>query len=505
MMIEQNTNYAYKLKYMQNPNFDKVRDLAKQFFRDLPEQLQNELHESLKRGVDLLDSEPLMLTYLFSFGKMHQAKLYYAFSKLPEDFLQQDEINIIDYGCGQALGTICYIDFLRELGYSQKIKTITLIEPSELVLKRAALHASVFFPNAEIKTINKTFDDLTSSDIVCSEETPTLHILSNVLDMLSFDLKRFATLIKKNICGFNQFVCVGPYFCNLEKDQRMELFCKMLKGNIFYSKSFSKYELFPDKAWTAQITNFSVEKKFDEYKKKLELAKKGNALAQLELGRLYYMGDGVNKDYKKAIEWFRKAAEQGNAKAQWNLGLCYKNGKGVDKNYGKAVAWSRKAAEQGNASAQFYLGYSYCFGSGIRKDSKKAVEWFKKSAEQEYANAQFSLGVCYINGVGVDKDYEKAVEWFRKAAEQGNASAQFSLGLCYKKGKGVDKNYEKAAEWFRKSAEQGNAEAQFNLGLCYKNGDGVEKDCKKAVEWFRKAAEQGNTNAQYNLGVCDKN
>ena len=140
MMIEQNTNYAYKLKYMQNPSFDKVRDLATQFFLELPEQLRNELYESLKRGVDLLDSEPLMVTYLFSYGQMHQAKLNYAFGKMPEDILQQDEINIIDYGCGQALGTICYADFLREKGYSQKVKQITLIEPSEMVLKRATLH-----------------------------------------------------------------------------------------------------------------------------------------------------------------------------------------------------------------------------------------------------------------------------------------------------------------------------------------------------------------------------
>ena len=34
-MKEQNTNYAYKLKYLENPTFDKVRDLAAQFVREL--------------------------------------------------------------------------------------------------------------------------------------------------------------------------------------------------------------------------------------------------------------------------------------------------------------------------------------------------------------------------------------------------------------------------------------------------------------------------------------
>ena len=110
MMIEQNTNYAYKLKYMNNPTFDKVRDLSTKFYRELPQALQDELYEALNRGIDILDSEPQMTAYLFAFGKMHQSKLDYAFGKLPKEFLEQLEINIIDYGCGQALGTMCYAD-----------------------------------------------------------------------------------------------------------------------------------------------------------------------------------------------------------------------------------------------------------------------------------------------------------------------------------------------------------------------------------------------------------
>lgn len=160
-MIEQNTNYAYKLKYLENPTFDKVRDLAAQFVYELPRQLQNELYEALNRGVDILDSEPQMVTYLYSFGKMHQAKLQYAFDKLPSEFLQQDEINIIDYGCGQALGTMCYADFLNNNGYSQKVKNITLIEPSEMCLKRADYGKAVLQNLSQrlTKEFGKGFDE----------------------------------------------------------------------------------------------------------------------------------------------------------------------------------------------------------------------------------------------------------------------------------------------------------------------------------------------------------
>jgi hypothetical protein len=259
MMIEQNTNYAYKLKYMDNPTFDKVRDLSTKFYRELPQALQDELFEALNRGIDILDSEPQMTAYLYAFGKMHQAKLNYAFKQLPKEFLVQPEINIIDYGCGQALGTMCYADFLNEKGYSQKVKNITLIEPSEICLKRAALHASVFFPDAEIKTVNKKFDDLTQDDIVCTEGAPTLHILSNVLDMLNFNLERFAELVKGCLKGYNQFVCVGPYFGkDSDRSKRMDEFANNLMEDIIYTVDLNSYEFDPNYSWTCMVRCFGV-------------------------------------------------------------------------------------------------------------------------------------------------------------------------------------------------------------------------------------------------------
>ena len=239
MIIEQNTNYAYKLKYMDNPTFDKVRDLSTKFYRELPQALQD--------------------AYLYAFGKMHQAKLNYAFKQLPKEFLVQPEINIIDYGCGQALGTMCYADFLRENGYEQKVKTITLIEPSEICLKHAALHASVFFPDAEIKTVNKKFDDLTQDDIVCNEETPTLHVLSNVLDMLNFNLDRFAELVKGCLKGYNQFVCVGPYFGkDSDRSKRMDDFANNLMEGIIYTVDLNSFEFDPNYSWTCMVRCFGV-------------------------------------------------------------------------------------------------------------------------------------------------------------------------------------------------------------------------------------------------------
>ena len=104
----------------------------------------------------------------------------------------------------------------------------------------------------------------------------------------------------------------------------------------------------------------------------------------------------------------KKAAEQGHAEAQFNLGVCYETGDGVAKNSKEAVKWYRKAAEQGHANAQNNLGFCYGTGEGVTKNSKEAVKWYRKAAEQGLAGAQSNLGVCYYNGNGVTKNYKEA-------------------------------------------------------------------------------------------------
>ena len=231
-------------------------------------------------------------------------------------------------------------------------------------------------------------------------------------------------------------------------------------------------------------------------------AEQGDAMAQNTLARCYKNGEGVAKDLNKSVAWYTKAAEQGDVTAQNTLAQCYENGEGVAIDLVKAAYWYKKVAEQGDATAQLNIGLCYETGEGVVKDSQRAVYWYIKAAEQGEAIAQTNLGVCYSNGEGVAKDQKKAVELYIKAAEQGEAIAQFNLGVCYSNGEGVAKDLKKAVEWYTKAAELGYATAQFNLGSCYFYGLGVEKNLKKAVEWHTKAAEQEFSDAQFNLGVC---
>lgn len=76
------------------------------------------------------------------------------------------------------------------------------------------------------------------------------------------------------------------------------------------------------------------------------LAGKGDALAQVYLGVMYFKGQGRPQDYAEAVKWYRKAAEQGHALAQVYLGVMYFNGNGVPRDNVKAHMWYDLAAAQ---------------------------------------------------------------------------------------------------------------------------------------------------------------
>jgi TPR repeat protein len=70
---------------------------------------------------------------------------------------------------------------------------------------------------------------------------------------------------------------------------------------------------------------------------------------------MYFLGQGVKKDERKAAKWFHIAAESNYPLAQHTLGVMYENGKGVNKDRRKALKWYRMAADRGYVDAKSAL------------------------------------------------------------------------------------------------------------------------------------------------------
>lgn len=145
----------------------------------------------------------------------------------------------------------------------------------------------------------------------------------------------------------------------------------------------------------------------------------------------------LNRECLEKIEYCKKKNEQnkliyqinienakkGDEKAQYVIGYMYHKGKGVPKNYVKAADWYKKAAEHKNTKALNNLAYLYQKGKGVNKDIHKAEQLLLKSAKQGDDVACLNLGILYQTGKLGTANMENAEYWYRKAMDKGNPTA----------------------------------------------------------------------------------
>jgi TPR repeat protein len=225
-----------------------------------------------------------------------------------------------------------------------------------------------------------------------------------------------------------------------------------------------------------------------------------DAEGMFKRGEQFFFGQGVPQDYRKAREWYQKAAEAGSTAAMFILGKLYSDGLGVVRDDAQALAWFRKAADAGDSDGMNGVGFMYWAGRGVAQDYAQARQWYQKAADAGNAGGMYNLGVLYNKGQGVSQDYARALEWYRKAADAGAADAMNSVGFAYWAGQGVSRDYAQARQWYQKAADAGDNEAMRNLGVLYENGKGVPQDYVQARQWYQKAAAAGNVRAMLNLG-----
>ncbi len=97
---------------------------------------------------------------------------------------------------------------------------------------------------------------------------------------------------------------------------------------------------------------------------------------------------------KEAFELFRQAVEQGDKNSLFNLGYCYDEGIGTEKNIRKALYWYKKAAKEGVLAAYSNIAIHY---SSIG-DFKQAKRWFLDAFKKGYKDAAFDLAKLGLEG-----------------------------------------------------------------------------------------------------------
>jgi hypothetical protein len=205
----ENSDYSQKLRKIKNITFYKIIEISAKYVEKFIN--ESDIWKSLKRGENILKTERQLYQYNKSFGYKHISKLEDAFDNLKLNKNKRITINIIDWGCGQALATCVFMDYIKEEKLKINIANIILIEPSEIALSRGILHIDVLKENEiNITPVNKELDNLEQSDLKFDNDNPTLHLFSNILDMESFNLDKLLEIISNSQKGSNVFLCTSP-------------------------------------------------------------------------------------------------------------------------------------------------------------------------------------------------------------------------------------------------------------------------------------------------------
>ena len=156
-------------------------------------------HPELNNGISLLQSEDGMNAYMAAYGEMHIAKCRAALQNFPFDKLK-GSIEIIDWGCGHGVGSLCVLDTLSQRDKLQWIKRVTLIEPSPATLGRAVINVtqatggSVAVLPLNYYLPGNADNVLQGVDYVAQH---VIHVFSNILDINGIDLAQLACMIPR--------------------------------------------------------------------------------------------------------------------------------------------------------------------------------------------------------------------------------------------------------------------------------------------------------------------
>ncbi|MBP3829319.1 MAG: hypothetical protein J6E29_01125 [Prevotella sp.] len=242
---------------IKNISFNKIRIIAVDKISRLSDEEKDSLWNKLRRGIALLEIDEELDYYLYAYGNMHRDKIVAALSNFTWRDFENRHIQIVDWGCGQALATICFFDFLNEKDIKCHIDKIVLIDSSKASLKRAITHVSCYGQvdeETDIVSIDKRINNIKPTQIVSDSEL-TIHFFSNILDIPNINLRDLARKVQGCSRLESLVICVGP---NNNFNKRITLF------SSFFSEKEMVYEAEHDVTneceYTAKYSIFTINK-----------------------------------------------------------------------------------------------------------------------------------------------------------------------------------------------------------------------------------------------------
>lgn len=160
----------------------------------------------------------------------------------------------------------------------------------------------------------------------------------------------------------------------------------------------------------------------------LRAAKLGYPTGYFQLAEMLFYGQGYKKDKKRALRFLKKgyklekkSEEHFNCTAQ--LGYYYESGTVVKASIRKAMKYYKEAADKGCPTAMYNLALCYMGKKNAKRYSKTIISLLTKATEENYPDAFAELARIFLEGKITEKDDDLYRYWgslaFKKKSMRG--------------------------------------------------------------------------------------
>lgn len=155
---------------------------------------------------------------LIAYGALYSAQHFFRFrhllalvqkkSRYPER--QRVSLNVIDYGCGQGLATLAFLEHLH-FQQSELDIDVHLVEPSPLSLRAARdfVTAAAARCSGEVRVHTHQFSLDSVPTWVFEVSRQTVHLFSNILDIAGSGMFNLRALLQQIRCAPGNHLCLG--------------------------------------------------------------------------------------------------------------------------------------------------------------------------------------------------------------------------------------------------------------------------------------------------------
>lgn len=270
----------------------------------------------------------------------------------------------------------------------------------------------------------------------------------------------------------HNYYCLEKYMTENYNDELIQLLTERANQNKPYSLLHMAM---------LYLLGLKLDKDFD---RGIELIKKSISVECSEAYYLMAMMVLTNQieyemDYNTLM---LKAMDMKNSSAFVQAGIEHS-----DTDFKKSIEFYKKAIKLDNDYAIYKLGELY----HDNKKYKLAIKYYIKAMNRNVHHAYFNLAVMHRDGEGMDQDFDKAKELFEKAIAMGNVRAITCLGGIYQE----QDNWTEAKKYYKLAINRNDTFAKYNLGLLYREED----KHKKAIKCFIGSARDGHSKSEHLL------